>query len=272
MRKRSTFTIIGLLGVALMFMQCSKKDTDSISSVGTKGEEAKETIYSIVEVMPTFEGGEEAMFEYLNRNIRYPVVAQENGIQGRVVCGFVVRKDGSITNIEVLRGVDPSLDKEAIRVIQSMPKWIPGKNRGADVSVNYRMPVTFRLMGDHPEVYLESPAATASIKMSKDEVLQVVDDMPMFKGGETALFKFLNENIKYPAIAEENGIDGRVTCQFVVKSDGSISDVEVLRGVEPSLDREAMRVIQSMPNWIPGKKDGEAVNVSYRIPVTFRLN
>lgn len=99
----------------------------------------------LIETMPEFPGGQGALLQYLAKSIKYPVIAQENGIQGRVSCSFVVNKDGSIVDAEVIRGVDPSLDKEALRVINSMPKWSPGKQRGKPVRVKYTVPVTFRL-------------------------------------------------------------------------------------------------------------------------------
>ena len=108
-------------------------------------EESSQQIFTVVETMPEFPGGQGALLQYLAKSIKYPVIAQENGIQGRVSCSFVVNKDGSIVDAEVIRGVDPSLDKEALRVINSMPKWSPGKQRGKPVRVKYTVPVTFRL-------------------------------------------------------------------------------------------------------------------------------
>ena len=108
-------------------------------------EEEEEVVFQVVEKMPQFPGGQQALFEYLSKNIRYPVIAQENGLQGRVICKFVVNYDGSIVDIVVVRSVDPSLDKEAVRVIQSMPKWQPGEQRGKAVRVKYTLPVNFRL-------------------------------------------------------------------------------------------------------------------------------
>ena len=99
----------------------------------------------VVEVMPSFPGGQSALMQYLNSNIKYPVVAQENGVQGRVVVSFVVEKDGSITDVRVVRSVDPSLDREAMRVVKSMPHWIPGKQNGSAVRVKYNVPVSFKL-------------------------------------------------------------------------------------------------------------------------------
>jgi protein TonB len=108
-----------------------------------KEEETK--VFDVVEQMPSFPGGPAALMQYLSSNIKYPVVAEENGVQGRVVCTFVVEKDGSITDVRVIKSVDPSLDKEAMRVVKSMPKWIPGKQNGSAVRVKYTVPVTFRL-------------------------------------------------------------------------------------------------------------------------------
>ncbi|MCQ2312748.1 MAG: TonB family protein [Paludibacteraceae bacterium] len=109
-------------------------------------EEEEEVVFVIVETMPEFPGGQQALFKYLSENIKYPAIAQENGIQGRVICQFVVNKDGAIVDVEVVRsGGDASLDKEAIRVIKSMPKWKPGKQRGKAVRVKYTVPVNFRL-------------------------------------------------------------------------------------------------------------------------------
>ncbi len=102
-------------------------------------------------------------------------------------------------------------------------------------------------------------------------VFEVVEQMPKFPGGDAALMSFLSSHIKYPAIAEENGVQGRVVCTFVVEKDGSITDVKVAKGVDPSLDKEAVRVIKSMPKWIPGKQNGSAVRVKFTVPVTFRL-
>lgn len=105
----------------------------------------------------------------------------------------------------------------------------------------------------------------------ENKVFDIVEQQPMFPGGQTALMKYLSEHTKYPVVAQENGVQGRVTVQFVVEKDGSISDVHVLRGVDPSLDKEAVRVVKSMPRWTPGKQNGINVRVNYRVPVLFRL-
>ena len=104
-----------------------------------------EKVFDMVEQMPTFPGGQQELMSYLGKNIKYPTIAQENGTQGRVIIQFVVERDGTITDVRVARGVDPYLDKEAVRVVQSMPKWIPGKQNGKAVRVKFTVPVMFRL-------------------------------------------------------------------------------------------------------------------------------
>ena len=105
----------------------------------------------------------------------------------------------------------------------------------------------------------------------QNKVFDVVEQQPQFPGGMGALNQWLGSNIKYPAMAAENGIEGRVIVQFVVERDGSVSGVHVVRGVDSSLDKEATRVVAQMPKWIPGKQNGSAVRVKYSVPVTFRL-
>lgn len=107
--------------------------------------------------------------------------------------------------------------------------------------------------------------------VEETKIFTVVEQMPMYPGGDAALMGYLRDNIKYPTVAAENGVQGRVVVGFVVERDGSITDVNILRGVDPSLDREAMRVVKSMPRWNPGKQNGSAVRVKYQCPVSFRL-
>ena len=108
-------------------------------------------------------------------------------------------------------------------------------------------------------------------KVEETKVFDVVEEMPQFPGGQAALLEYLAKNIKYPVVAEENGVQGRVIVTFVVERDGSITDVKVVKSVDPSLDKEAARVVKSMPHWIPGKQNGSAVRVKYTVPVTFKL-
>jgi len=118
---------------------------------------------------------------------------------------------------------------------------------------------------------LKAKEVIAQEKPVEEKVFDVVEQMPQFPGGDAALFEYLSTHIKYPTIAEENGVQGRVIVTFVVERDGSITDVKVVKSVDPSLDKEASRVVAGMPKWIPGKQNGSAVRVMYTVPVTFRL-
>lgn len=102
-------------------------------------------VFEVVEKMPSFPGGPGAMYDFMAKNIKYPEVAVECVIQGSVIVTFIVKKDGSLSDVRVAKSVDPSLDKEAVRIIKSMPKWIPGIEKGQYVNVKFTLPVTFRL-------------------------------------------------------------------------------------------------------------------------------
>ena len=121
------------------------KAKEVIATEPVKPKEEENKVFDVVEQMPSYPGGMGALMQYLSSNIKYPAIAEENGIQGRVICTFVVERDGSITDVKIAKSVDPSLDKEAMRVVSKMPKWIPGKQNGSAVRVKYTLPVTFRL-------------------------------------------------------------------------------------------------------------------------------
>lgn len=278
-------------------------------------EKVEGEVFVVVENQPEFPGGSKAMMKFLADNIRYPVGAQKNGIQGRVICDFIVMKDGSINNVGVVRGVDPFLDAEAIRIINLMPQWKPGTQRGQAVNVRVILPVVFRLQGDNSrndllakeerEQFFKSAELDELRKVDGmliideivvvgyagegrqvqevtdqdkkgrtggDEVFVVVENQPKFPGGPEAMIQFLGDNIRYPKEAADKKISGRVICNFLVMKDGSIDSVNVVRGVDPLLDAEAVRVLQSMPKWEPGTQRGQAVNVRYTLPVSFRLD
>ena len=116
-----------------------------------------------------------------------------------------------------------------------------------------------------------TPVEVVEEEPEEEQIFQVVEDMPEFPGGQIELMKFLQKNIKYPTISQENGVQGRVIVQFVVNRDGSIVDTQVMRGVDPYLDKEALRVVSTMPKWKPGKQRGKPVRTRFTLPVQFRL-
>ncbi len=120
-------------------------DLDEIDYVEVEPEPEEEEIFMVVEDAPEFPGGTQALLDYLRKNIKYPPICRENGIQGRVLVSFVVNKDGAIVEPQVVKSVNKQLDQEALRVISTMPNWKPGKQRGKPVRVKYTVPVNFRL-------------------------------------------------------------------------------------------------------------------------------
>ena len=228
-------------------------------------------VFLAVEEQPMFPGGMEEMMKFLQANVKYPEQAQSNGVQGRVIVQFVVNKDGSISNDTIVRSVDPLLDAEALRVVRSMPNWTPGKQRGKEVRVRFTLPVTFRLNGGEES----KPAEVKQVVKAPtqgEEIFNVVEEQPIYLGGHEALMKYIQQNIKYPKEAQEQGKQGRVIVQFVVEKDGSITDAKIVRSADPQLDAEALRIVNAMPNWTPGKQRGELVRTRFTLPVTFRLN
>ena len=231
-----------------------------------------DTVYQIVEEMPKFPGGEKALMDYVSNNVKYPEEAKNKNIAGRVFVSFVVEKDGSIGEVKVLRGIGGGCDEEAVRVIKEMPKWKPGMQKGKPVRVNYMMPIFFKLDDGQPAKSTKNEESSKpDMKPDKNGVYQIVEEMPQFPGGEKALMEYIAKNLTYPQEARDKGVEGRVFIGMVIEKDGSVSNVKVLRGISQECDAEAVRVISSLPKWKPGKMKGEPVQVSYQIPINFKL-
>lgn len=244
----------------------------------------EDVIFEVVEVSPDFVGGMSKLMEYLSKNIKYPVEAQKAGKQGRVVVQFVVDKDGSILLPRIVRGIDPELDKEAIRVISTMPKWKPGFQRGKAVKVRFTVPVMFRLQEDSKEQPAYAPvngqleetvavgykSSTPDAKVEGD-VFEVVEHMPEFPGGMPGMMQYIAKNLKYPVDAQTAGVQGKIVVEMIINKEGKITEPKVANPVHPLLDAEAIRVIRTMPKWKPGTQKGKPVNVKYSVPIMFRL-
>ena len=248
----------------------------------------EDVVFEVVEVMPEFpNGGMPGFMKYLGKNVKYPIEAHANNIEGRVVVHFIVNKNGSISNVGLTRSVDPLLDKEAIRVISSMPKWKPGMQRGKAVRVKYTVPVMFRLQGPknaepyqavvgtakdgNLEEVVAVAKATTPISRTEGKVYEKVENMPEFPGGVQGLMQYISSNLKYPAAAQKAGVQGKVIVSMIVDKEGNITDPKIIKGITPLLDAEAIRIISDMPQWKPGTDKGEKVNVQYTIPLVFKL-
>lgn len=228
------------------------------------------TIYGMAEVdtYAKFLGGQEAINQHLKSVIKLSDLdtglIQERGESASVL--FVVNIDGSISNERITRSTNSKLlDAEALRAIRSLPKWIPAQKEGKNVRSYQTLAIGFNW-----EHLVKSDSIESNT--SDTTVFVVVDKMPEFPGGQQALFNYLSNNVKYPKDAQEQGIEGRVICQYIVEKDGSIGNITVVRtSGNESLDNEAVRVIQSMPNWKPGLQRGKPVRVKYTIPINFHF-
>lgn len=141
-----------------------------------------------------------------------------------------------------------------------------------DIELEEELEIEDTEIDEDTEVEFMDIVSDEDEEVEESEVFVVVEKMPSFPGGEAALMGYLRDNVKYPTIAQENGIQGRVFVQFVVGKTGDISKINVVRGVDPALDKEAIRVVKSMPKWEPGQQRGKAVNVQFMLPINFVLN
>lgn len=317
-----------------------------------KRESKTDEIFVVVEQQPEFPGGTQELMKFLSDNIIYPSDAVKDKIEGRIIVTFIINKDGGVTDMNIVRGVNSLLDTEALRVISMMPNWKPGLQRGKKVRVRYTLPIVFRIpdkekdetrvVGSRSMKEKTSKTLTEKfgvdkhliiidgVKMEKgfdlnninrddidfiavlkkelaiaiygeegkdgavvitngtsknkapaiiegkttnddDGVFEEVEVQPEFPGGIKALIIYLGENIKYQYPFDHYQPHGRVITNFIIHKDGSISNINIIRGIGEWQDKEAIRVIKNMPNWEPGQQGGKAVNVRYTLPIVFRL-
>jgi TonB family protein len=193
---------------------------------------------------PEFLHGQQGLNDYFRKSL---TLASEKQSADMVTVSLIVREDGSVMQPTIEQGANIAPSK-LLELCSKMPKWKPAYEGGKPVARE----------------------ASFTLRIGQ-KVYDVVEQMPSFPGGQGALFQYMSSNIKYPEEAEENGRQGRVICSFVVERNGDITDVSVVKSVDPDLDNEAVRVISSMPRWIPGRINGKPVRVKYSVPVTFRL-
>ncbi|MCP4550924.1 MAG: M56 family metallopeptidase [Bacteroidetes bacterium] len=255
-----------------------------------KAEKQEDKIFVVVENQPEYPGGEDARIAFLGSNIKYPAAARKAGIQGVVYVTYVVEKDGSIKDARIVRGIGGGCDEEAVRVINAMPNWIPGTQRGKAVRVQFNLPIRFTLDGKplskkekgfsmkimKVEDMPESEGGYAEVvsllneKQGDTKVVYVqVEDMPRIEGYES-VSDFVKEKIKYPKLARKAGINGVVVITFMVEKDGSLTDIKIRKSLGNGCDEEALRVVNLM-NFTPGKHKGKLVRVPYALPMAFKL-
>ena len=211
-------------------------------------------LFTFAERMPEFIG-EGGFMQYLSTHIKYPQLEKESGKHGTVYIGFIVEKDGSITDVHELKGVPgaPGLTKEAIRVLSTMPKWKPGQMNGKPVRVQMTQPIKFVLDNgpSKPYVYVK----------------------PSFPGGDVALEDYIKRNIVYPPKEKKKSKEGKVVVSFMVNKDGTLTDIKVMQEVPhaPGFTKEALRLVKEMPKWIPPTYNGVNTEGVASVTVEFKL-
>jgi len=204
-------------------------------------------IYTDLDTMPAFPGGSVELISYIESELVYPELAKKAQVNGVINVNLVIEKDGSVSNVTV----DPSLgygcEEAAAKVVLRMPLWEPAYYLGEPVRATLSVPVDFK----------------SSYK--------IVETMPEFPGGRGAMYEFMNQNLEYPQEALENKVEGQVIISFVVAADGSLSNIELAKGIGNGCDEEALRIVSIMPAWIPGMHLEKPVAVEYNLAVGFKL-
>ena len=243
-----------------------------------------DSIYNIVEENAQFPGGDMAMYKWIANHLQYSEECRAKSIQGRVMIQFVVNKDGSISDIKVLKSPHSLLSKEAIRVVNAMPFWKPAKVKGEVVRSSFRLPINFRLAGTQktdtitgqekglkPEITVMAKPTGKPIEEEDNGLFVDYETNAEFPGGDAAMYKWIADHIKYPEECKAKGIQGRVTLSFVIEVDGSVTGVRAVRSPDDRLSQEAIRVVSAMPKWKPATQMDKPVRCNFRLPMTFRL-
>ena len=231
-------------------------------------------IIEMPDIDPMFPGGSNAMKSFISSSLQYPREAAEKDIQGLVVYNFVVELDGTLSDFEIMHRAHPLLDAEALRIIKSMPPWRPAVYKGNNVRARNYVPMYFKLNKGGRSSYSTASSAQTRKSMPLDpneEIFTIVDVMPQFPTGEEGLAKFISEYIRYPEHAKAENIQGRILCSFIVRQDGTVSNIEIVNGLDHELDNEALRVLSMMPKWTPGKNGCETVSVKCILPIDFTI-
>lgn len=239
--------ILALMGFAMSF-----------TSAKAQGKDEKIYDFTSVQKQPIYPGGISSFYHYIRSEIKYPDVAKKNNIKGKVFASFVVENDGSLTDVKIVRGLSKETDAEAIRVLKNSPKWAPAVLNGKTVRVKYNINVNF----DLDKQTNKQTKANAEVNRT-----------PEYPGGLTKLYSYLGKNLRYPAQARKDKISGKVMLSFFVEEDGSLSNMNVLKGLSKETDEEALRVMKSSPKWNPGiDESGHTVKTKYVMNINFVMS
>jgi TonB family protein len=237
----------------------------------------------------SFTGGALAEYEFITTNQRY-LPLNRNGqsqLKGIIIIKFVVTAEGKIVQPSVFEKIgedikeDPEAEKEAFRLVRLMPDWQPGRVKKKAVNSYRTLSVCFnKSRKSNPDQgavsELEAPtrpffAKDKNLPIPNSDLKVVAEKTPAFPGGEAALFRFLDRNLKYPDVALVNAVEGTIVMEVVVEKDGSLTNIKIIKGLGYGCDEEAIRLIQIMPKWIPGTQNGSIVRARHNFPIRFTI-
>jgi len=219
------------------------------------------------DVMPVYPGGELGLLEFISNEVNYPPICKENGITGVVYVAYVVDVDGAVKNVQVVRGADPFLNQESVRVVKSLKNYRAGTQNGVKVPVQFTIPIRFTL---------NNPSMSSNRIVAKREKSHPINAplnyvLPQYDDGDTSLYRFINEKLKYPSIALENAIVDTVKLKYLVDRSGKVSKAIRLGKCDPLLYAECERVVKLIDGYAPGYKNGELASFEYAATFTFQL-
>jgi len=242
-------------------------------------------IYKVVDVMPRFtectnkgsdnefDCAQQKMLEFIYTNIKYPATARDNGVEGIVVCRFIVDKDGNVIQPEIVRSLGSGCDTEVLRIVNSFPQWQPGVQAGKKVNVYYNLPVKFKLQDDVVE---ETPVEIEIAERARISGCEKITDKDeRFSCAQRKLMTEIFSNIKYPELARENGIEGVSILRFDVEQNGTLSNPGFKKFIGGNCEEAVLDMFDHLKNnttWIPAKTaNGKSIKSEYILPVKFKL-
>ena len=280
-----------MLGICFLFTSCDLTGQEEVHDITESPE-----VFKVVEQMPEFPGcndvdaseqkkcRQKEMLMFIYKNIKYPEAARKEGLQGTNIVRFIVEKDGSISNEEMTKSIGGGTDVECLRVVRSMPKWLPGKQRGVPVRVQFNLPIKFKLEDNGDASKKKTESIDGKVYKEPDNMPYFADcpedkDMDAHDKQCTTkkMLEFIYKGIKYPEAARKKGTEGVVVLSFIIDKDGSMRDPKIERSVADGCDdavMEVFRQFQSSPDmkWMPGTVDGKPVHVQYMLPVKFKTH
>ncbi|GAA4012430.1 hypothetical protein GCM10022408_26450 [Hymenobacter fastidiosus] len=265
--------LLALSAVSLPAVQAQKKTKAKLKAPKVQAD----AIYDAVQKPAVPIGGVQGYADYLEKNQQYPTKALQSGHEGTVNVTFVVEKTGVISNVAVLQATEPELDAEALRLIRGGPKWTPAEHRGGKVRQRVTIPISYHLPlgagGPAPAVVDGQPVKPAVGTTGAPAPTLVTAEQPARPvGGTEVFFEWIQKNQKYPNLARQRKVEGRVPVEFVIQKDGSLTDVKLAgKRLGSGLDEEALRLIKSAPKWLPAQFQGQPVKQKMVLPVIFQL-